>query len=465
MAENLCLLEKNQKYIKNQAKWINMELMLIDKEKIDKKKQDAEEQKQKKERLKWQEKIDKLETELIRFEREKGISYDKQNGFLKIIQNPDEAFNILAKKLDNANRSIIKHQVNIYAAEKDVNDLKHENMALKMELNKANLLFKGRKLQNFVENQLRKRRDKLNKSVHDMPTLDKTAISWTFDPQNVLQNRNGIYRIKSEQNELQDLNNSGSIFVDKTPKSQSGHSRKNSNISGKRQYDTTKLKLNLEGFPGVDNNPMDEFVDDVNRPNTDVTVENLKFIEARSIDKHGQTDCKSNIYIKSIKSQLKNNEFQIKAIELSNKKCKNLAEKLKHLEKKLKDEYYTKQHIDYYIRLNNNKKRFHNYKKVNKSFSYIDTNNMDNTVNFTKTLINNFNEKRDNMIKRDIWNKDYNLEESKGYILGVRDKLEDQIQKKIEFALGFNVDYETQCTREKLNKLNVNMAFSCHDFT
>ena len=68
---------------------------------------------------------------------------------------------------------------------------------------------------------------------------------------------------------------------------------------------------------------------------------------------------------------------------------------------------------------------------------------MDNTVNFKKTLITNFNEKRDNMIKRDIWHKDYNLEESKGYILGVRDKLEDQIQKKIEFALGFNVDYET----------------------
>jgi hypothetical protein len=105
-----------------------MEYMLAEKENVFKKKFDAEEAKYKKERLKWQEKIDKLETELIRYEREKGASFDPQFGFIKIIQNPDEAFNILAKKLDNANRDIIKKSVAVFAAEKEIKELKNENM-------------------------------------------------------------------------------------------------------------------------------------------------------------------------------------------------------------------------------------------------------------------------------------------------------------------------------------------------
>jgi len=72
--------------------------------------------------------------------------------------------------------------VSVFAAEKEAKDLKNENMRLKMELNKANLLFKGKKLPNYIDSQLRKRRDNFNKSFHDLQSLDRTAISWAFDP-------------------------------------------------------------------------------------------------------------------------------------------------------------------------------------------------------------------------------------------------------------------------------------------
>ena len=127
LAENVMLQTKNQKQINQQAKWVNMEIAMTEKEKFVKKKLELEEQKIKKERQGWQEKVDKLETELIRYERDKGTSFDSAHGFVKIVQNPDEAFNILAKKLDNANRDIIKKQVGITTIEKDIKQSRLEN--------------------------------------------------------------------------------------------------------------------------------------------------------------------------------------------------------------------------------------------------------------------------------------------------------------------------------------------------
>jgi hypothetical protein len=135
-----------------------------------------------------------------------------------------------------------------------------------MELNKANLLFKGRKLPEYIDTQLRKRRDQFNKSTGDMISLDKTAVSWAYDPSCQLQNRYGTYQIKT-QNQANEgnpkgglnkssefMDKSGSIFVDKSPKGSPMHSRyfflsarlycnrSPSNVSGKPRVNRGNLK-------------------------------------------------------------------------------------------------------------------------------------------------------------------------------------------------------------------------------
>ena len=106
-----------------------------------------------------------------------------------------------------------------------------------MELNKANLLFKGRKLPEYIDTQLRKRRDQFNKSTGDMISLDKTAVSWAYDPSFQLQNRYGTYQLKIPNQPIEPnpkgglnkslelMDKSGSIFVDKSPKGSPMHSR------------------------------------------------------------------------------------------------------------------------------------------------------------------------------------------------------------------------------------------------
>ena len=63
----------------------------------------------------------------------------------------------------------------------------------------------------------------------------------------------------------------------------------------------------------------------------------------------------------------------IRALEISNNKCSTGHERIKFLEVRLKDLYNTKYTIDNTLRINQNTKKFHIYKKMNKSFSFFES--------------------------------------------------------------------------------------------
>ena len=50
-----------------------------------------------------------------------------------------------------------------------------------MELIKANLLFKGRKLPDYIASQQKKRSEGVPKSTEDLPSQDYTSITWALE--------------------------------------------------------------------------------------------------------------------------------------------------------------------------------------------------------------------------------------------------------------------------------------------
>jgi len=155
----------------------------------------------------------------------------------------------------------------------------------------------------------------------------------------------------------------------------------------------------------------------------------------------------------------------IKALEISNNKCSTTNERIKFLENRLKDLYNTKYTIDNTLRINQNTKKFHTYKKMNKSFSFFESRDVFRSNAKSKSWKRTNDDLRDKLVGRDIWDKDYNIKESKNYIIATKNKLEEDFQKKIDFALGINIEYDSICERDRLDRLNIDMALSCHDFS